>query len=610
MTRRLRPTTALLAAGLLVGALAACEPEPGPAGPSGPTPAPTSQFSLSWAKPVTNQKNISTASPVVVDNNGSPFVVTGDLGGNLKAFDLATGAPKPGWSNVNAGFEIKAPLSSDGTNVYVPVAQDGRDRVPQFKKFGPTGSLLWNTNAGTTYPSSGGFLLAGMSLTEVNGSWRAYGASSGHRFYGFNGDTGAKNWEFRNAESTMATPALADLYDHGSPQIIFSNDKGSSGSGDKYGGHLRIMTDSGNQVCSASQLADGNTHASSGYNNSSPAVTEIDGDPLIVFGSTGPNQNGNGGNQVVAYDSNCRLSWASPALGGQAKASPTFADVMGTGEPQVIQLVQQLDGAKKYPRVYVLDAGTGEILSDTGPNLRTYGGTNLAYTSATSVATADLNGDGREELFVPSQKLLVLDGRTRTVMQAINLGGSVFQNTPVVTAEPDGGVRVTVAGYSGNNGNGVFGSTIRSYTAPGGTLGANGWPRFGQNSQLTGRLGETSKLYDTVLQSTILSPGDTLRSRTGGYTGTMQPNGNFVIRNSGGSPRWSTGTNVAGSKMKIGVNGDLVILSPTNTVLWQTGKVGPGVERLVLEANGKLRTISATYSGVHRTNTDRALWSS
>lgn len=610
MTRRLHPTTALMAAGLLVGALAACEPEPGPSGPTGPTPAPTSQFSLSWAKPVTNQRNISTSSPVVVDNNGSPFVVTGDLGGNLKAFDLATGDPKSGWSNVNAGFEIKAPLSSDGTNVYVPVAQDGKDNVPQFKKFGPTGSLIWNTNAGTNYPSSGGFLLAGMSLTEDNGSWKAYGASSGHWFYGFDGDTGAKDWQFRNAESTMATPALADLYDDGSPQIITSNDKGSSGSGDKYGGHLRIVNDIGQQVCSATQLADGNAYASSGYNNSSPAVTEIDGDPLIVFGSTGPTQNGDGGNQVVAYDSNCRLAWASPALGGQAKASPSFADVMGTGEPQVIQLVQQLDGNKRYPRVYVLDAGTGAILSDTGPNLSGYGGTNLAYTSATSVASADMNGDGREELFVPSQKLLVLDGRTRTVMQAIELGGTVFQNTPVITAEPGGGIRVTVAGYSGNNGNGVFGSTVRSYTAPGGTLGTDGWPRFGQNSQLTGRLGETSKLYDTIMQSAYLYPGETLKSRTGGYTGTMEPGGNFVIKNSGGSPRWSTGTSVPGSKMKIGVNGDLVILSPTNAVLWQTGKIAGGMERLVLEANGKLRVISGTWTGIHRTNTERVLWSS
>lgn len=329
-----------------------------------------------------------------------------------------------------------------------------------------------------------------------------------------------------------------------------------------------------------------------------------------MFGSTGPAQSGNGGNQVVAYDSNCKLAWASPALGGQAKASPTFADVMGTGEPQVIQVVPQLDGNEKYPRVYVLDAGTGAILSDTGPSLRSYGGSNLAYTSATSVTTADLNGDGRQELFVPASSLLVLDGRTRTVMQAISMGGSVIQNTPLVTAEPGGGVRVTVAGYSGNNGNGVFGGTIRSYTAPRGTLGADSWPQFGQNSQLTGRLGDVSGRYDTVLESTNLPAGSELRSRTGGYRAVMQSDGNFVVYRANGTPKWSTRTSVPGSKLRVGNNGDLVILSPSNAVLFQTGNTGGGVERLVLASNGSLRTISGTFSGVHRTNTDRVLFSS
>ena len=613
MTRRFGPTTALVAGGLLAGLLAGCQPS-GPApgsGPTGPTPAPTAQFTLDWAKPVTDRGNISTSSPVVVDNGGSPFVVTGDLSARLRAFRLHDGADIAGWSNVQAGYEIKAPLSSDGSNVYVPVAQDGKDRVPQFKKYRSNGSLAWNTNPSTVYPQPGkGFLLAGMSLARVDGSWRAYGASSGHWVYGFDGGTGAQSWAFRNADSTMATPALADLYGLGRPQIITSNDKSAETSADRNGGHLRIFTPSGRQICSADQTVTGNTYASSGYNNSSPVVTQVGGAPLIVFGSTGPVQSGTGGNQVVAYDANCGRRWSSPVLAGQAKASPTLADVMGTGQPQVIQLVEQLDGSKKYPRVYVIDPANGAILSDTGATLRGYGGSNLAYTSATSVVTADLNGDGREELFVPASRVLVLDGRTRRVMQEIDMGGSVIQNSPVVTAEPDGGVRVTVAGYSGNNGHGVYGGTIRSYTASRGALGPRGWPRFGHDSQLTGRSGGFDGPYDTLLEGQQLAPGQSLRTRTSTYTATMQTDGNFVVYDAARRPVWSSRTRIAGSHMEVTATGDVRVVAPDGSQQWHSGTTGPGVERLVLGTDGVLRTFSATYTGSERTNVDITIWRS
>ena len=610
MPNHSRSAVAILAAGLLVGALAACEPDPG-SGPTGPTPAPTSPFSLSWTKPVTNQKNISTSSPVVVENGGNPFIVTGDLGGNLRAFRLSDGSAVSGWSNVKAGYEIKAPLSTDGSNVYVPVAQDGKDRVPQFKKYSASGSLLWTTNPGTVYPQPGkGFLLAGMSLAKVGNQWKAYGASSGHWVYGFDGATGSQDWGFRNADSTMATPAIADLYGTGTPNIITSNDKSAATSADRNGGHLRIFSTAGQQVCSADQTVTGNTHAASGYNNSSPVVTEVGGQPLIVFGSTGPTQTGAGGNQVVAYDANCKLRWASKALAGQALASPTLADVMGTGEAQVIQIVPQLDGSKKYPRVYVLDADNGQVLADTGVTLRAHGNANLAYTSATSVATADLNGDGREELFVPASSLLVLDGRTRTVMQAISLNGSVMQNTPVVTAEPGGGVRVTVAGYSGNNGNGVFGGIVRSYVADTGTLGQHGWPQFGHDPQRTGRSGPLDGPYDTIVEGQTLASGGVLTTRSGAFTATMGTDGNFRVTSAQGTTVWSTQTSVPGSTLRLGTTGTLQVKAPNGSVQWQSTGVGPGYERIVLGNDGILRSISGSYSGAERTNTDTVLWQS
>lgn len=327
-----------------------------------------------------------------------------------------------------------------------------------------------------------------------------------------------------------------------------------------------------------------------------------------MFGSTGPVQTGVGGNQIVAYDANCARRWSSPALAGQAMASPSFADVMGTGTPQVIQVIQALDGNDRYPRVYVIDATTGSIVSDTGATLRGYGAAALTYTSASSIATADMNGDGRQELFVPAKNLLVVDGRTRKVMQAIDLKGTVTQATPVITAEPGGGVRVTISGYSGNNGNGVFGGTIRSYTAPGGTLTADGWPRFGHDPQLSGRSGEMSGPYDTFIEGQIIPSGGKVRARTGGTSLRMQQDGNLVIATAPGTIRWQTATGVAGSIARLDANGRLQVVAPGGAIQWQSNPTGGAFERAKLGTDGRLRIVSGVYQGVEQTNLDRTIF--
>lgn len=558
-------------------------------------------FTLDWTRNVVAGKAISTTSPVVVDNSGNPFVAVGDVAGNLRAFDLDSGASVPGWSSTTTKFLTRAPLSTDGKYVYVPVAQDGKHRYPQYKKIAANGTTTWSSNTSTVLPASGGFLLAGLSLAKIDGVWRGFAGSSGHWVYGVNGNTGTKSWEFRNADSTMATPAVADLYGSGRPQVITSNDTSAEFTGDKYGGILRILTHDGKQICTATQLVKGTTYASSGYNNSSPAIAETGGQPLIVFGSTGPVQTGAGSNQIVAYDSACALKWASPPLAGQAAPSPTFADVRGTGTPQVIEMVAITNGASKYPRVYVLDPANGRILADTGSSLSTYGA-NLAYPSSTSIATADVDNDGAQDLFVPAKqgKFLVLDGRTLGVMATIptNL---VIQNTPVVTAEA-GGVRITLAGYAASGG------IVSSYVVSGAALGVNGWSRFGNNGQLTGLQGTLAGPYNQLIESQVLACGQGLRSANGAFTATMQTDGNLVVRNGSGSAVWSTGTAVAGSTLALRSDGNLQVRAPNGAVLWQSGVTGVGSERLVLGGDGVLKIYSGTWSGTRRLNATKAIW--
>ncbi|MCU1499861.1 MAG: Curculin domain protein (mannose-binding) lectin, partial [Acidimicrobiales bacterium] len=572
-------------------------------------------FTTDWSEPVTDGRNISTSSPVVVDNGGNPYLITGDLGGNLRGFRLSDGAVVNGWNSVKAGFEIKAPLSTDGASVYVPVGQDGKDNLPQYKKYKADGTFLWQTRPNFVPPATGGFLLSGLALGQVGGKWKAFGGSSGHWVYGLDGTTGRQGWAFRNAESTMATPAIANLFGSGSPQVIASNDK-NVGDGSGNGGHLRIFTSDGKQICSANQIARGSTYNSSGYNNSTPAVAEVGGRPLIVFGSTGPVQTGVGGNQIVAYDGACGFRWASAALAGQAAPSPTIADVLGTGTPQIIELVAIQDSApgapvRRYPRVYVLDAATGRTLVDSGSSFRGYG-SNQAFTSATSVVSADVNGDGDQELFVPGSTVIVWDPSAATnqrIVQAIPAGGAI-QNTPVVTALPGGGLRVTWAGYSGNNGNGVSGGFVRSVTSPSGELGKVGWPRFGHDPQLSGLQGSLHGPYNQLVEGQTLQVGASISNVPGGWKATMQPGGNLVITDPNGAAKWSTKTSVPGSKLAVRTNGLLEVVSPAGAIVWRGGKVGAGIERLVIGGDGYLKVYSGTWSGVERTTVNTSIWTS
>jgi len=558
------------------------------------------RFTQSWSQQITAGQAVSTSSPVLVDNGGDPFVVAAEVTGRLRAFDLDNGAPRSGWSSASTGFEpTRAPLSSDGSNVYIPVAQDGHTRYPRYLKFDSAGRRVWDSNP-TTNLQGAGFMLSGMALARVGGQWQAFAGSSSMQVHSVNPTTGSQNWGFFNADSTMATPAVADLYGIGTPQVVFSSDTSASGvPGDRNGGILRVLTADGKQVCSATQFANGDTYRVSGYNNSTPAIAQVDGRPVIAFGSTGPVQFGGGANQVLGYDAACRLLWASPALAGHVDTAVSFADLTGGGRPSVLAVVGVADAGNTYPRVYALDPSTGAIQRDSGTSLRSYGAL-IAYTTGTSITTADVDGDGGQDLFVPARQggLVVLDGSTFGVITTIPTD-VVLQNTPIVTATPTG-VRVTVAGYNG------LGSRVSSYVSNTGSLGQRGWHHFGSNPQLTGVLGSVSGPQRDLLEGQTLAGGSSLAHA--GATLVMQTDGNLVARAPGGAVRWSSGTNVPGSRMVLGIDGDIEIWSPGNVRLWRSGVGLGGVERLVLDADGSFRVISGFWGPGRQLSQYTTIW--
>ena len=607
---RLVPTILLLAGaavvaphGLVVDVGA--QTAPAPTGGSSATATPMAsavqpRFTQSWTQRINPAQAVSTSSPVLVDNGGDPFVVAAEVGGNLRAYDLDTGVAKPGWGSVNTGFPFnRAPLSSDGSNVYIPVAQDGHTRYPRYLKFDSAGRRVWDSNP-TTNLQGAGFMISGVSLARIGGAWQGFAGSSSMQVHSINTATGAQNWGFFNADSTMATPALADLYGIGTPQVVFSSDTTSSGvPGDRNGGILRILTADGKQVCSAIQFANGDTYKYSGYNNSTPAVAQVDGRPVIAFGSTGPVQTGAGANQVLGYDSACRMLWASPPLAGRVDTAVSFADLTGGGRPSALVVVGIPDGEFTYPRVYAIDAATGAIQRDSGTSLRSYGAL-IAYTNGSSITTADVDNDGGQDLFVPSREgaFVVLDGSTFQVITTISTNMAV-QNSPIVTATPTG-VRVTIAGYNG------LGSQISSYVSNTGSLGQRGWHHFGSNPQLTGVMGTVSGPQRDLLEGQTLAAGRSLTHA--GATLTMQTDGNLVARAPGGAIRWASGTNVPGSRMVLGVDGNVEVWSSANTRLWQSGVGLGGVERLVLDADGSFRVTSGFWGPGRQLSQYTTIW--
>jgi hypothetical protein len=529
-------------------------------------------------------------------------VAAADNQGRVRAYDLTSGSPVPGFGNASVGFGVRASLSSDGANVYVPVAVDGLDRVPSVAKFTSTGTKVWDSNAGTNLGSAW-FQLSGMAVGQGPNGPQGWVGSSSQWNHSFHLDSGGQLWGFRNADSTMATPAIADMYGIGYPQVVMSTDTTAEFPADRNGGLLRIFTHDGRQICTAGQFVEGSTWAGSGYNNSSPAIAMVNGRPLIAFGSTGPTQFGAGGNQVVAYDAECRFLWASPDLNGRTDASVSFADVRGRGAPDVIEMVDEFDGSITYPRVYVLDSATGAIVGDTRNSLRAFGGA-LAYPENMSIVTADVNSDGAQDLFVPGRPgaFMVLDGRTLTVMTTIPTNIAI-QNTPIVTPTATG-VRITMAGYSGS------GAWVSSYTSDMGTVGARGWTHFGGNPQLTGTTESIHGPYDSLIEGQVLGTGGALRS--GGASATMQADGNFVVRDAVGNVRWTTGTNSPGSIAYLTTDGSLEIRSAGGAILWRWANNGSGVERATIGPDGVLRIYNedTMWGTTRRMNTWRLAWDS
>ncbi len=470
--RRGRMTTLTIAVGVLalvVGSVVGVLEQPRtPAGAVNP-------HSINFGAPVWQQtisdgsNPIALSSPNVATLAGGPSVVVGDEAGYVYTFNLATGAKE--WTYdagapVNSTPSVAAVTGSSLDSVFVGTGDAAEPTAGGYQAISPSGSDQWfvrESNPGSDATPNNG-VQASLAVGNLQGSTDVTAGSLGQEQDALAASSGSmlSGFPWFQADSNFTTPALADLYANGQTEIIEGGDSTAGlAYGQTYanGGHLRVLSSGGGLDCQY------NTNETV---ESSPAVGEFLGGSSvgIVFG-TGATYNQSDTDKLIAVNSQCQAVWIA-ALDGNTKSSPALADVLGNGQ---LQVVEGTDNGTSGT-VYALNGANGAVLWSTNVG-RVIG----------SVVTANL-GSGYQDVLAPTVNgVVVLDGTTGAVITTLQ-PDTGFQNTPLVTDDPNGTIGITLAGYQSG------GSVIYHYEIAGsnGSLAdeSGAWPQFHHDPQLTG----------------------------------------------------------------------------------------------------------------------------
>jgi len=468
----------------------------GAAAATGGTP-PSLTYTLTWSVGPLHDSGrpIAESSPTVATLPGGPSVVVGDREGEVYAYHLKStsksSSPVGGQWPASLGSPVTstpsaAALSAGASDsVFVGAGNAAQPTEGGYFGLAPNGSTSWYTAVtdpgSDAQPAFG--VQASLSVGALNGPGPDVVAGSlDEEEYALDGSSGGvlPGWPFFTSDSVFSTADLADLYGTGQTDIVEGGDQTAGfGFGQEYtqGGHVRILSSQGNLVCN---------HVTNQTVDSSPALGGFlaGGATGIVVGTGSFFPGASDSNKVLALDTNCNLVW-STVLDGATTPSPALADVGGTGAMDVVEGTRS---SSTSGTVWVLTGKNGSPLW----HVPTEAGTIIG-----SVTTADLTGLGYQDLLVPTtQGVDIVDGRSHEVVSVLNgpatkivLG---FQNSPLVTDDPNGSIGITIAGYGGPDGGSGY---IEHYEIPGsnGALAVAGgsWPEFHHDPQLTGDAGTT-----------------------------------------------------------------------------------------------------------------------
>jgi hypothetical protein len=434
------------------------------------------------------------SSPTVAELPGGPAAVVGDRAGRLYAYYLAgdghgAAQPVPGWP-VNVGAPVDSPpsvaaLGGPYDTVFVGSGDDQYPTRGGYHAYGPNGASFWN--AGVVNPPTDNApddgVSAGLTVAGLQDRTAVMAGSLGQEAYALDAGSGRAltGWPFFTSDSTHSTAASADLYGTGQAELVEGGDQTAGFAlGQQYpqGGHLRILNATGGLICNAYVDQTVESSPAVGGFLGGGATGEVVGTGAYFAGASATDE-------VLAFDTRCGQQWATK-LDYRTSGSPALARVEGTSQLQVVEGTARSDNGAGS--VWVLDGATGRPICRAATTGAVIG----------SVVTADLTGSGTQDLLVPTlDGVDIFDSHCSELaaIAASGAGGAYvlgFQNSPLVTADPDGSIGITLAGYGGPNGGYGY---IEHYEVTGSNAGAvnqpGSWPMFHHDPQLTGDAGGT-----------------------------------------------------------------------------------------------------------------------
>ncbi len=462
---------------------------------------------------------VAESSPVAFNDGGTAAVEVGDRQGDLYGLNLQNGSVVPGWgsgtggsvgsgqgclSNPSGGtpatgvngvevpgsppVDSTASVNSNG-DLYFGAGNAAAPVDGGYYAYAPNGAEAWNqvaTNPSTDTSPDGGVQA---SLPIANGGSLVEGGSLGQETYALNSSNGAPatGWPQFSADSVFSTAAAGDFYGTGSDDFAVggaSSQGFALGTHYSDGGHVRIYNDHGGLICSANTTEEV---------DSSPAVGPIlpGGRYGIATGTGSFYPGASDENTVKVYDTKCNQVW-SHTLDGSTGGSPALADVQGNGQ---LAVVEGTATGVSSGSVWALNAATGATIWRTSVPGAVLG----------SVTTADLTGSGAQDVIVPTDHgLYILDGPTGLMVADVDdgsdnggispAGGTYgFQNSALVTADADGSIGITVAGYFKVQGGNYVQGIVQHFEVSGSDSAnadsAGGWPQFHHDAALSGFIG-------------------------------------------------------------------------------------------------------------------------
>jgi hypothetical protein len=423
-----------------------------------------------WSRQLPGQ-GARESSPTLADLNrdGLLDVVVGNLDGKLYAFGGIGGATLPGWPQATGNPIDSSPAAAD-------VDGDGRPEV--F-----VGSGTYGHASGGLFSFTGdGRRRFGRALPDKKFPHPSVFASVAVADFDGNGTSDlsvptlglASAWALDNhgkalpgypymwKDTMFASPAVADVNGDGVLDMIVAGDSSASADGRSgyAGGFVRAMTRGGRLLW---------TLKTNDIVRSSPSVGDIDGDGRmeVVFGS-GNYYRHSDAVTVRAIDAATGVQQWRRVTDGLTFGSPALADINGDGGLDVaIGTFKSNQGQGNGGSLYALDGVDGSNL----PGFPYHHG----FPAQPSVVTADLDGDGRQDILTGTGSgLLAVSSYGQPMFR---LPGN-YQNSPAI-ADVDGNGRLDIV-------TAAFNRVTRWELGPQAQLGTLGWPQFRKDARRTG----------------------------------------------------------------------------------------------------------------------------